>query len=184
MDIRIDRAAHRLAVPLAAALGLAACASVPQPLEGEYSAITAEAASDAEVGSRVRWGGGIVDTRPGRESTCIEILARSLDARARPVESDETQGRFLACREGFEDPAIYESGRDITVTGRLSGFVEGKIGEFEYVYPRVEADKLFLWSDRREYHYRDPWYRDPWWPYYRPWYYPYWTISGHVVIDD
>lgn len=177
----------RFGLLIAATLLLAGgCATVPEPLEGSFTPITPEQAADQHVGDQVRWGGRIVDTRPGSESTCIEILDQPLDRHARPMASDQAEGRFLACRQGFEDPAIFESGRDITVIGRLTGFVEGRIGEFTYVYPRVAADTLFLWADRpHDLLYRDPrWYHDPWGPYlHYPWYYgPRLRFSSHIVI--
>ncbi len=164
----------------------AGCATTPEPLDGEFTPLSPEQSEDRHVGEQVRWGGSVVDTRPGREETCIEILARELDDRARPRRGDADEGRFLACREGFEDPAVFESGRDITVVGTLTGFVEGRIGEFRYVYPRVEADTLFLWGeDRPVHHYHDPFWRyDPWWPYARfPWSHPRWYFSGHIIIQ-
>ncbi len=169
------------------ALLAAGCATVPEPLGGEFGELTPEQSGDQHVGQQVRWGGSIVDTRPGKSETCIEVLARSLDSRARPHSGDDDRGRFLACRDGFEDPAVFEGGRDITVVGTLTGFVEGKIGEFRYIYPRVEADTLFLWGEEapaRYYH--DPWYyRDPWWPYARfPWSHSRWHFSGHIIIGD
>lgn len=178
----------RFGLLIAATLLLAAgCATVPEPLEGSFSQITPEQAADQHVGDQVRWGGRIVDTRPGSESTCIEILDQPLDGHARPMASDRAEGRFLACRRGFEDPAIFESGRDITVIGRLTGFVEGQIGDFTYVYPRVEADTLFLWAERsQELFYPDPWryYYDPRRPYlYHPWYYGTRArFSSHIII--
>lgn len=165
---------------------LAACATVPEPLTGEFASITPEQSDDRHLGSRVRWGGKIIDTRPGREETCIEILARDLDDRARPRPGDADEGRFLACRDGFRDPAVFDSGRAITVIGTLENFVEGRIGEFRYVYPRVAADTLFLWAEQPDViHYRDPWYYDPWWPYHGfpwRWHSPRHGLSGHIII--
>ena|SRR5699024_6559225 len=168
-----------------AALLASGCATVPEPLSGDFAPLTPEESGDQHVDQQVRWGGSIVDTRPGEAETCIEILARSLDDRARPHSGDANQGRFLACRDGFEDPAVFERGRDITVIGTLTGFVEGQIGEFRYIYPRVSADTLFLWGEERPVHYyHDPmWYYDPWWPYAGfPWAHPRWRFSGHIII--
>lgn len=180
--------ALRLSLPAVAVLALlaAGCATVPEPLGGDFSQLTPEESGDEHVGRQVRWGGSIVDTRPGETETCIEILSRSLDERARPHAGDADQGRFLACREGFEDPAVFEGGRDITVVGTLTGFVEGSIGQFRYIYPRVDADTLFLWGEEtpaRYYH--DPWLYHPWRPYARfPWWHPRWHFSGHILIGD
>lgn len=170
---------------LLTALLAAGCASVPKPIEGDFPTTTPEQSGDRNVGEQVRWGGQIVDTRPGESETCIEVLSQQLDSRARPQDDDRNQGRFLACREGFEDPAVFEGGRDITVVGTLTGFVEGRIGEFRYVYPRVAADTLFLWGEERpaRYHHGPMWYYDPWWPYARfPWSHSHWGFSGHIII--
>lgn len=164
---------------------LSGCATVPSPLAGDYPDFMPDQSTPRSVGARVRWGGTIVDTRPGREDTCIEILARELDRSMRPKATDIAHGRFLACRDGFKDPAVFFSGREITVIGRISGFTAAKIGEFEYRYPRVDTDVFYLWAARPDviYHYYDPWWHDPWWPYYRyPYRVPRTRVSGHVVI--
>ena len=59
------------------------------------------------------------------------------------------------------------------MTGQLSSFVEGTIGEFHYIYPRIDADILYLWAERQQSHYHDPWIHGYWWPYYRYSRYPY-----------
>src|SRR5690625_2064574 len=79
---------------LITALLAAGCATVPDPLAGECPATTPDLADDSHVGQNVRWGGRIVDTRPGTDETCIEILARPLDSKARPSDSERPYGRF------------------------------------------------------------------------------------------
>jgi outer membrane lipoprotein len=161
------------------------CATVPTPLAGDFPDFQPEQSTERSVGARIRWGGTIVDTRPGREATCVEILARELDRDMRPKTTGIARGRFLACREGFKDPAVFYNGREITVIGRLSGFTEAKIGEFEYRYPRVDADVFYLWAERPDviYHYYDPWWYSPWGPYYRyPYRAPRTRVSGHIII--
>src|SRR5699024_5122108 len=130
---------HALFTVTITALLAAGCATIPEPLAGEYPATTPDQADDSHVGQNVRWGGRIVDTRPGTDETCIEILARPLDSKARPSDSDRHHGRFLACREGFEDPAIFEEGRDITANSRLTGSLEGNHGGVPYDYRRISA---------------------------------------------
>ena len=150
----------------------AGCASIPEPLAGDYAEFQPEQATDRSVGAQVRWGGSIVDTRPGQSETCIEILARELDSSLRPMSGDVSYGRFLACREGFRDPAVFTSGRDVTVVGRLSAFVDDTIGEFVYRYPQLETEVLYLWPEKPDVVYIDNMiYRDPWWPYFGPWWY-------------
>jgi outer membrane lipoprotein len=162
---------------------LAGCAAVPDPLEGDYSqAFQPSQATGNSIGARVRWGGSVVETVPESDRTCIEILAHELDTTTRPVRTDEDLGRFLACRDAFLDPEIFTRGREVTVTGRLTGFQSGTVGEFEYEYPLIETDAVYLWPertdfDRYDYHgWYHPYYPYAWWPYYRrsAFFWPYW----------
>jgi len=169
----------RLMIVLAVG-AIAGCASVPAPLEGEYSeSFYPDQAGDRSVGANVRWGGTVVETRPESKRTCVEILAQELDRSARPVRSDGEYGRFIACRNEFIDPEIFVNGREVTVAGELDAFREGKVGEFEYVYPVVAADAVYLWPERDRYAYG---YRYPYgygygyglygfgYPYFRPYF--------------
>ncbi len=162
------------------------CATVPAPLAGDFPDFQPAQATERSVGGRVRWGGHIVDTQPQRDQTCIEILARDLGRDLRPEAGDQNHGRFLACREGFQDPAVFTSGREVTVVGTLEGFTDGQIGEFEYRYPRLDAETLYLWAERPDtVIYHDPWrsYYDPWWPYRHPYRFgPRSRVGGHIII--
>jgi len=174
------------AKPLAIAAlvaGLASCATVPTPLQGQFSTVTPREAASAGSGQAVRWGGEIIKVEPQANQTCFEILARELDASARPFSRDPSGGRFIACRGGFYDPEEFQRGRDITVVGQLSGSERGKVGEFDYTYPRVAADAIYLWPKRNLYArapYYDPWYGDPFWWGYGPYWGPYW--GGPVIV--
>ncbi len=130
-------------------LAIVGCATAPRPLQGEFAAVRPLDAARAE-GERVRWGGSVisVETRPGE--TCFEVLGRDLSGSARPLPTDASDGRFLACRGGFYDPAIFEAGREITVTGSVQGSEVRKVGEFAYTYPRVNADTVYLWPERSD----------------------------------
>lgn len=169
----------------AALLLLSGCASIPAPLAGEFAEFQPNQATERSVGAQVRWGGSIVATQPGRDETCVEILARDLDRELRPIGGDNNYGRFLACRSGFQDPAIFTAGRDITVVGRVQDFTEGEIGEFVYRYPRLAAEVIYLWPERpdmimiRDSGFYDPFWRDPWWPYHRA---GRSRVSGSVII--
>ena len=173
---------------LASILTLAGCVSIPNHLDGDYSdAFQPAQATERSVGARVRWGGLVIETRPERDRTCIEILAQPLDESARPERSDQDLGRFIACREQFFDPEIFVNGREVTVVGRLQGFRDGRIGEFQYRYPEIDADAIHLWPERVELppsHFYRPWpYYRGYWPY--PWGYPspwgYWHRPGFGV---
>jgi len=128
----MNRAFHALAA--SAALLLSACASLPKPLQGEYMDTTPEAARQAATeGASVRWGGRIVTVEPGADSTCFEVISSRLGADGRPVAArDEANGRFVACREGFYDPAVFEQNREVTFVGRIDGYENRRIGEYDY----------------------------------------------------
>ncbi|MGD2062645.1 MAG: Slp family lipoprotein [Nitrospirota bacterium] len=161
-------------VLLSTALLITACATTPPPLAtGPYATLDhADALSDAGRGQRVRWGGSIVATTPGEEESCFEIIAHPLDRRGRPLQTDTTAGRFMACAPGFFDPEVYRFGREVTIVGVVGEPRSGKIGEYTYHYPELAAEIVYLWPEREDRYwdyYPDPfWY--PYWPYYhRPW---------------
>jgi outer membrane lipoprotein len=167
-----------------AALALASCATVPTPLKGDFPALTPrEAVEQGATAQRVRWGGEIIEVQPKASTTCFEVLARALDWSARPMLRDPAGGRFIACRSGFYDPEVFERGRLVTVVGEVTGTDVAKVGEFDYRYPHVAADAIYLWPPRSQYSGPPP-YWDPWmygYPYgWGPYWGPYW--GGSVII--
>jgi outer membrane lipoprotein len=125
----------------------------------------------------VRWGGKIVDVHTEKLFTCFEIVGAPLDSSGRPREVDDSNGRFLACRDGFYEPEVFKSGRELTISGKIDGYETRKVGDYDYRYPRVAADVVYLWPERRDYddhdHYHGywgpgwgwgwGWYGGPWW---------------------
>ena len=143
MNIRIPAAG------IATALLLAGCATQPKPLQGAFQSITPhQAAADRLDGAMVRWGGRIIRTEPRQDRTCFEVVSTELDAEGRPRwTGDDTWGRFIGCREGFYDPALFRPNRDVTFTGRIEGYEERKLQGQIYDFPRVDADVVHLWPD-------------------------------------
>lgn len=132
---------------------LAGCVTVPERLRGEFPAITPQTSVERGLDNqRVRWGGEIVKTLPGRDETCFEVIGQYLNEEARPITDDNSQGRFIACARGFYDPAVYTQGRDLTVVGTLDEVVVRKIGDFDYRYPQVSAQQVYLWPNTYEYY--------------------------------
>ena len=147
---------------------LAACASQPQPLQGEFAEVTPQdVAAQDSTGLVVRWGGRVVRTEPQENRTCFEMLSTKLTPYGRPYwATDDVGGRFIACRSGFYDPAVFEPNREVTFTGRIEGYDTRKIGGHAYRFPRVAADVIYLWPvrDRVDVLTRPaPW---PWWGYW------------------
>ena len=133
---------------LAATLALTACATAPKPLRGTFRQISPrDAHSDALNSATVRWGGSIIQTHPKRDETCFEMLSVPLYSSARPKDSanDADTGRFIACHSGFYDPAIFKPGREVTFTGKITGFETTQIGDFSYQLPKLSADVIYLW---------------------------------------
>ncbi len=145
---------------------LAACASQPEPLQGTFNEITPQQAVSADVtGSVVRWGGRIVAVEPQTNRTCFDMISTRLSADGRPYwATDDVGGRFIACRTGFYDPVVFEKNREVTFTGRVDGYENRRIGEYDYRFPRVEADVIYLWPVRERVAVATtrpaPW---PWW---------------------
>nr|WP_024869569.1 Slp family lipoprotein [Pseudoxanthomonas suwonensis] len=169
MSLRIP---FRIAIAASAIALLGACATAPQPLQGAFLPLTPEqAVAGQQLGASVRWGGRIVQTTPGPDSTCFQVVSIPLDASGRPASSsrDVAQGRFLACRSGFYDPAVFTPGREVTFVGRVQDTEKVKIGEYDYTLPRMAADVVYLWpvvNEVRVIH-SDPW--GPWGPWGGPW---------------
>ncbi len=140
---------------LAVAAGalLAACASTPQALRGDfYTPISpTEAALEQRTGAYVRWGGQIVSVSHTKHHTCFNVLGRPLDSRAKPEQSDAVDGRYRACAPGFYDPEVYEKGRSITTTGVIAREATQRFESFDLRVPEVAADVVYLWPRRAYY---------------------------------
>lgn len=141
----------KLVTSIALALTLAACATAPKPLQGQFSTVLPDDAAKRETsGELVRWGGHIVSVDPQNQRTCFEIVAAPLSDSSRPRSVDRSEGRFIACRAGFYEPEVFKAGREITISGRIEGFETRKVGDFDYRYARVAADVVYLWPERRD----------------------------------
>jgi outer membrane lipoprotein len=150
-----------LVLPASILLLATGCAMVPRPLQGEYATFPpATAAERGTAGDHVRWGGQLVAVHNEPAQTCFEIVGKALAADGRPVARDRSEGRFIACRAGFYDPAVFTAGRDVTLTGTVTGFEARRIGDYDYRYPRVAADVIYLWPERRDRDYviERPWF--------------------------
>ncbi len=90
----------------------------------------------------VNWGGRIIEVRTVDETTELEILSFPLSSSGRPHTDRDSDGRFIAVREGFVDPLIYAKGRTVTVVGRLASLREGNIGEQSFRWPVVKVTEM------------------------------------------
>jgi outer membrane lipoprotein len=169
----------RIRIMVIVILAVSGCTTVPEQIQGTYAEISPARVEPAVFGQSVRWGGSIIDAQVEKNSTCFEILSRGLDKYLRPQLTDQTAGRFIACKAGFYDPEVFTRGREVTLTGRIRNIEIRQIDEFSYSYPVIDVDQLVLWEVRQEVmvidHPYDPFYHpyywgDPYWgpyPYYR-----------------
>lgn len=148
------------------------CASLPPyPIAANNPSLASVHANlSAHKNQIVSWGGVILGVEIKPSNTLITILAKPLDQDGEPLSSDRVNGRFLARFSGFRDPAVFSTGRKITLTGIISGSETHKIGDYPYLYPVVAVTHYRLWPKPVEYRERPDylWY-SPWYPWY-PWY--------------
>ena len=113
-------------------IAVAGCSSVPKavrtPIPGPG---VAQVQNDpgTSVGRIVRWGGTIVELDNQAQHTDIQVVSRNLARDGRPRNLSKSKGRFIARVNRFLEPADFDTGRLVTVTGSLGPAVSGKIGE-------------------------------------------------------
>lgn len=163
----------RILIPGALTLALAACATVPAQLQGEFTDLSPARIDSSAFGQAVRWGGNIITARNEADRTCFEVLSRELDRYARPRLEDRTGGRFIACKQGFFDPEVFAKGREVTLTGQIESIEQRKVEEFDYRYPVVAIDDIVLWEEREDVVVYSGFHDPFWYPYY--WGHPYWS---------
>jgi outer membrane lipoprotein len=169
-------------LPLFLCFALSACAAMPPhdlltEMTEPVTVAEARERPDAVTGKQVLWGGKIARTVNTETGTRIEVVQFPLDRKARPLDVDQSDGRFIAQIDGFLDAMIYGEGRELTVVGRIRGVETQPLGETEYRYPVLTVEKYHLWEKRepeiRVYPTYPPFYyrhRFGWWhddPYWR-----------------
>lgn len=140
-----------------------------------------KAAPESYNGQPVTFGGKVLGARRLKEGTRIEILQLPLADSLQPTTDLSTsQGRFVALRKEFLDPATIPAGTFITVTGEMAGSITLPLDETEYTYPLMHATSLRVWSEQDEEAPRirrplgpGPYWGPYWSPYWHPWPY-YW----------
>lgn len=97
---------------------------------------------DAQRGKRILLGGEIIEVHPAGAGTELEILEKPLNPAHYPMPIDDSEGRFILVYHGALDPALFKSGRRVTVVGKVSGsraFPDGA------PVPVLEERFLHLW---------------------------------------
>jgi outer membrane lipoprotein len=97
------------------------------------------------INKTVLLGGAILKVDNLEEATVVEVLETELNKRLKPSTPESSSGRFMIEFQGFMDPAVYATGRLITVVGMITGAHVGKIGGMDYVWPVITPVEHYLW---------------------------------------
>ncbi|HKO30750.1 MAG TPA: Slp family lipoprotein [Nitrospiraceae bacterium] len=105
------------------------------------------AAPGSYVGRVIMVGGVVISAKRKEDRTEIEVLQLPTEAGApSTTERLRSEGRFLAVREEFLDPATVPPGTLITVVGVVSGSMTRPLDDREYTYPVLDIKHLTDWS--------------------------------------
>jgi outer membrane lipoprotein len=135
---------------LCAGLFLTACAKAipPEALTNVDHAISFKDLNknpEAFTGKTILLGGTIVLTENEPKKTTLIILQHDLDSDFKPINNDDSEGRFMVTVPEFLDPAIFAEGRRITAVGTVTGRETRPLNGIPYVYPVIEKTYLHLW---------------------------------------
>jgi outer membrane lipoprotein len=110
---------------------------------GSFSAL--QKTPDAYKGEVVMLGGRILETKVSSALSDLTVLQLAIDIYGRPVNPDQSGGRFIVQTKKLLDPAVFQKAMYLTVVGTLKGSKVESIGGFQYDYPLVEAIEIKLW---------------------------------------
>ena len=170
-----------LTASLSSAIMISGCALTGNQTETHSSDappltfVQVKAAPESYNGQPVTFGGKVLGARRLKEGTRIEILQLPLADSLQPTTDLSTsQGRFVALRKEFLDPATIPAGTFITVTGEMAGSITLPLDETEYSYPLMHVTSLRVWSEQEEVpRIRRPLGPGPsWGPYWSPYWHP------------
>jgi outer membrane lipoprotein len=101
-------------------------------------------------GRVVMLGGIILSAKRRQDQTEIEALELPLAGGVVPVaDRTRSEGRFLAVKKEFLDPATIRVGAPITVIGQVKGTAMRSLDDTTYKYPVLEILKLTDWEGTR-----------------------------------
>lgn len=141
---------RKIIISALAALLLAACASLPPQLNAQSESVLTDYATwvqtDPAANHEVRLGGVIATVKNLADKTRLEVVNLPIDDAGRPSLTSEPQGRFVAYVNGFLDPVTFGEGRLITLVGNTATPEKGKVGDFDYQFPVMNANGYYLWQ--------------------------------------
>jgi outer membrane lipoprotein len=144
--------AKNITILLLISVAVSSCSSIPKVLQGEYSTLSPyEAKQNHIVMEVVRWSGQIIQVINDQDKTCFVVINSQTDSSLRPLKIVPQKGsRFIACKPDFLEPQAFNN-KLVTITGTISKYTIEKVGEYNYEYPVVTADKIYIWNQPRSY---------------------------------
>lgn len=131
-------------------IGLSACSSLPPELETTSTQPISDYQqwinTDPNKVVDVRLGGVIAKVTNLKDKTRIEIVNLPISSTGKPSLEQDPEGRFVAYVDGFLDPMAYKNGRLITVAGKSAAPEQGKVGDYSYTFPVLNATGQRLWT--------------------------------------
>jgi outer membrane lipoprotein len=134
---QIQRNAGHVDVPL----------ELARQIDASVSFVDVKAAPANYVGRVIMAGGVVISAKRTKDQTEIEILQLPTEGGG-PLTTDRlrSEGRFLAVREEFLDPASMPPGTPVTVIGAVKGSTTRPLDDSEYIYPILDIKHLTDWS--------------------------------------
>jgi outer membrane lipoprotein len=158
---QVQRESERLGVPL----------GLEKEIDTSVTFADLKRSPGAYVGRTVMIGGKVIRAKLMETGTEVEVLQLPTATEGGPTEDRlQSEGRFLAVRQAFLDPASLPEGTPITVIGAVQGAATRRLDESEYTYPILEIKHIIDWkSVAAQRPSGDPFYYGP---YFSPFYYP------------
>jgi len=124
---------------------------VPPELERQIDTTVAFAdlrsAPGNYVGRVIMVAGVVIKSKRTEKRTEIEVLQLPAEGGGpSTTERTRSEGRFLAVREDFLDPATVPPGTAITVVAVVTGSTTRPLDDSEYTYPVLDIKHLTDWS--------------------------------------
>jgi outer membrane lipoprotein len=134
---QIQRNAGHIDIPL----------ELARQIDTSVNFVDLKAAPANYVGRVIMAGGVVISAKRTKDQTEIEILQLPTEG-GEPSTTDRlrSEGRFLAVREEFFDPASVPPGTPITVIGTVKGSTTRPLDDSEYVYPILDIKHLTDWT--------------------------------------
>ncbi len=164
-----------------------ACSSLPETLKSDNPQLVSDfnqwQAAPVQ-NQQVRLGGVIASITNLSDKTRLEIVNLPINSVGKPDIGNEPKGRFVAYINGFIDPVAFSVGRLVTVLGTSAGSEQGKVDQYDYQFPVLNAQGYHLWRVEERVLIND---MDPFYPCYglncRLWRHPMGSSSGQVIQE-